>query len=86
MAGIKLNSIQDLKMVLREVDIPFFSDEQLEWYVAKCGSYNDACYELLLVKAENSSVNISGMSTEDTSSYFRKLALRYRPNNTGVLK
>lgn len=86
MADFKLNSIQDLKMVLRESDIPFFSDEELQWYVDKCGSYNGAVYELLLVKAENTSVNISGMNTEDTSSYFRRLALRYKPNNTGVLK
>ncbi len=86
MADIKLDSIQELKRVLREEDIPFFSDEQLEWYVSKFGSYNDAVYELLLVKAENTSVNIPGMSTEDTSSYFRRLALHYRGSNTGVLK
>lgn len=86
MADIKLKSIHDLKVVLREKDIPFFSDEELQWYVDKCGSYNGAVYELLLVKAENTSVNISGMSTEDTSSYFRKLSLRYKPSNTGVLK
>lgn len=82
----KISSIKDLKIILREKDIPFFSDEELEWYVDKCGSYDEAAYELLLVKAENSSVNISGMNTEDTSSYFRRLALRYKPNNTGVLK
>lgn len=86
MADIKLKSIQDLKIVLREKDIPFFNDDELQWYVEKCGSYNGAAYELLLIKAENTSVNISGMSTEDTSSYFRRIALRYRPNNTGVLK
>lgn len=86
MASIVLDSINDLKMVLREDDIPFFSDQQLEWYVSKYGSYNDALYELLLVKAENTSINISGMDTEDTSSYFRRLAARYKPSNTGVLK
>lgn len=84
--AVKLNSIQDLKMILREADIPFFSDEELEWYVSKFGSYNDAAYELLLVKAENTSVNITGMTTEDTSSYFRAIASRYKPRNTGVLK
>ena len=83
---IVLNTIEDLKIVLREQYIPFFSDSELEWYVSKCGSYNKAAYELLLIKAENSSVNISGLSTEDTSSYFRALASRYKPRNTGVLK
>lgn len=87
MAAFELNSIHDLKIVLRETDIPFFSDEELEFYVEKCGgSYNDAAYELLLRKAENTSVDIPGMSTEDTSSYFRRLALRYRGSNTRVLK
>ena len=86
MAGLSLGSISDLKRILREQDIPFFSDEDLEWYVAKCGNYNNAAYELLLVKAENSSIQISGMTTEDTSSYFRRLASMYKPSNTGVLK
>ena len=86
MADMILGSIHDLKIVLREKDIPFFSDEELEWYVDKCGSYNDAAYELLLKKSETTSVNISGMSTEDTSSYFRRLASCFKPNHTGVLK
>ena len=51
MADMILGSIHDLKIVLREKDIPFFSDEELEWYVDKCGSYNDAAYELLLKKS-----------------------------------
>lgn len=81
-----LNSIEDLKIVLREYDIPFFDDNTLQWYVDKFGSYDNAAYELLIVKAENSSLSIAGMTTEDTSSYFRRLATRYKPNNTGVLK
>lgn len=84
---ITLNSIDDLKIVLRESEIPLFSDEELQWYVNKFnGNYNRAVYELLIVKSENTGMSISGMSAEDSSSYFRRLANRYRPNNSGVLK
>ncbi len=84
---LALNSIDDLKVVLRESEIPFFDDAELQWYVDKFnGNYNRAVYELLIVKSENTGMSISGMSAEDSSSYFRRLANRYRPNNSGVLK
>ncbi len=84
---IILNSISDLKMVLRESEVQMFTNEELQWYVDKFnGNYNRAAYELLIVKSENTGVSISGMSAEDSSSYFRRLAQRYRPNNSGVLK
>ncbi len=84
---LTLNSIDDLKVVLRESEIPFFGDAELQWYVDKFnGNYNRAVYELLIVKSENTGMSISGMSAEDSSSYFRRLANRYRPNNSGVLK
>ena len=84
---LTLNSIADLKIVLRESEVQMFTDEELQWYVDKFnGNYNRAAYELLIVKSENTGVSISGMSAEDSSSYFRRLAQRYRPNNSGVLK
>lgn len=84
---LTLNSIDDLKVILRESEVQFFTDEELQWYVDKFnGNYNRAAYELLIVKSENTGVSISGMSAEDSSSYFRRLAQRYRPNNSGVLK
>lgn len=84
---LALNSIADLKVVLRESEIPFFTDTELQWYVDKFnGNYNRAVYELLIVKSENTGMSISGMSAEDSSSYFRRIANRYRPNNSGVLK
>ena len=83
---LTLNSIDDLKVVLREEEVPFFNDYELQWYVDKFnGNYNQAAYELLIVKSENTGMSISGMSAEDSSSYFRRLANRYRPNNSGVL-
>lgn len=84
---VDLNSIDDLKIVLRESEVQMFTDEELQWYVDKFnGNYNKAVYELLIVKSENTGMQIAGMSSEDSSSYFRRLANRYRPNNSGVLK
>lgn len=83
---LSLSSINDLKIILRESEIPFFSDVELQWYVDKFGGdYNRAAYELLIVKSENTGMSIAGMSADDSSSYFRRLANRYRPNNSGVL-
>lgn len=84
--NVSLESIADMKVVLLEEDIPFFSDSQLQWYVDKLGSYNAAVYECLMVKAQDTRMQIPGMSTNDTSAYFRRTARRYRPNNTGTLK
>lgn len=81
-----MENLEGLKIVLREEDVPFFSDKQLEFYLRKNGGdYNKTAYECLLVKAENTSLSISGLSTGDTSKYFRRLAARYRPHNSGVL-
>lgn len=79
--------LRELKIVLREKDIPFFNDDELSFYFAKNkGDFNKTVYECLLVKSENTALNISGLTTADSSNYFRRLASRYRPNNSGVLK
>lgn len=80
-------SIDRMKTILREADIPFFSDEDLQFYLDENnGDENAAIYQCLLVKAEDTTLSISGISAADTSMYFRRLASRYRPNNSGVLK
>lgn len=81
-----INSIDELKLILREDDIPFFTDEQISKYIALYETLDLALYAMLMVKAENTQMRIAGMSTQDTSSYFRKLARQYRPNNSGILK
>lgn len=81
-----ISSIDELKIVLREGDIPFFSDDELQFYLRKNGGdYEATAYECLCVKAEDSTIKITGLSTPDMSKYFRRLALRYRPNHSGVL-
>ena len=81
-----INSIDELKLILREDDIPFFTDEQISKYITLYETLDLALYAMLMVKAENTQMKIAGMSTQDTSSYFRKLARQYRPNNSGILK
>lgn len=82
-----MSSLEELKIVLREKDIPFFTDEQLEFYVKENGGdYRAAAYQCLLIKAENTSLEASGLVLGDSSAYFRRLASQYRPNNSGILK
>ena len=81
-----MSSIQDLKIVLREEQVPFFSDDELQFYLNENnGDYKATAYQCLLIKAENTTLSISGLSTADTSTYFRRLASRYRPRNSGIL-
>ena len=81
-----MNSLADLKIVLREEDIPFFSDAELEFYLRENkGDYSATAYQCLTIKAENTTLSISGLSAADTSTYFRRLASRYRPRNSGIL-
>ena len=82
-----MDTLDRLKTVLRERDIPFFSDEDLAFYLEKNGNDFDAtAYECLIVKSEDSTVQLSGLTTADTSNYFRRLASRYRPYNSGILQ
>lgn len=82
-----MEPLDELKLILREKEIPFYSDEQLNYYLKKHnGSIDLAAYDTLLIKAEDTTLSVSGLSTADTSKYFRRLAARYKPNNSGILK
>lgn len=81
-----MSSIEDLRIVLRESQTPFFSDEELQFYLSENGGdFSKTAYQCLLIKAENTTLTISGLTTADTSLYFRRLASRYRPRHSGVL-
>lgn len=82
-----MTTLEKLKIILRESDVPFFTDEELNLYLRENnGDYDATAYQCLLIKAEDTSMSISGMNLSDSSKYFRRLAARYRPNNSGVLK
>ena len=67
-----MSSLEDLKIVLREEDVPFFSDKQLEFYLKENkGDYRATAYQCLLIKAEDTTLSVSG---------------QYRPSNSRVLR
>ena len=82
-----MTALDELKLVLREGEIPFYSDQELEYYLNKHnGNLNDTAYECLIVKSENTALTLAGLTIQDSSNYFRRLADRYRPRHSGVLK
>ena len=80
-----VETLDRLKFILRESEMPMFTDEELQSYLDNSDSFELALYELLLLKSENTGLQISGRTIQDTSSYFRRLAQTYRPHNSGVL-
>lgn len=80
-----MEDLAKLKFILRESEMPMFTDEDLQNYLDSCDSFETALYELLLLKSENTSVQLQGLTLQDTSEYFKRLALTYRPHNSGVL-
>ena len=80
------NVIEKIKIEIREHQCPYFEDEDIEYYLQKNNNdVNATIYELLLIKAEDSTITVSGMTTDDTSGYFRRLASRYKRFNSGIL-
>lgn len=80
-----VETLDRLKFILRESEMPMFTDEELQNYLDNSESFELALYELLMLKSENTGLQISGLTIQDTSSYFRRLAQTYRPHNSGVL-
>ncbi len=80
-----VETLDRLKFILRESEMPMFTDEELQSYLDNSDSFELALYELLMLKSENTGLQISGLTIQDTSSYFRRLAQTYRPHNSGVL-
>lgn len=82
-----MTDIERMKIILKESDATYFTDDDLQFYIDENnGNVNNAIYQCLLVKSENSTMSVSGMSSQDTSSYFKRLASKYRPNNSGILR
>lgn len=78
-------TLDRLKFILRESEMPMFSDQDLQEYLDNSESFEMALYDLLLLKSENTGLHVSGLNIQDTSSYFRRLAQTYRPHNSGLL-
>ncbi len=75
-----------LKNILREDKIPYFFDDELEAMLDSGRDFNTIVYRCLIIKSEDTSLSLSGLTVGDSSSYFKRLAKMYKPNNSGVLK
>ena len=81
-----MDALETLKRILREDDIPFFTDDQLNFYLSQnSGEVRGAAYQCLLVKAEDTTLSFSGLNTSDTSKYLLSLDSEYRRFHSGVL-
>nr|UVY52223.1 MAG: hypothetical protein [Bacteriophage sp.] len=81
-----MTDIEIIKKEIRESQAPYFDDDDFSYYLQKNnGDVNATIYEMLIIKSEDSTISVSGLSTSDTSSYFKRLASRYRRYNSGIL-
>ena len=82
-----MGEIQELKMILREETSPFFTDEEIAYYLEKNnGNINSTAYECLLLKAEDDSIALpGGLTLANNSEYWLRLAKKYKPNGSRIL-
>lgn len=81
------NILNEIKIKSREKQLPYFDDSEIEFWYNDCNeNINDTVYKLLILKSQDTTLSISGLSTNDTSNYFKRLASKYRRFNTGILK
>ena len=82
-----MGEIQELKLILREETSPFFTDEEIAYYLNKSnGNVNNAAYECLLLKAEDDSMQLpGGLTLANNSEYWLRLAKKYKPNGSRIL-
>lgn len=83
---VTTEGMDKLKTALRESTMPLLSDEELCDLLESAESLDEAIYRGAILKSENTALQVSGMSTADTSSYFLRIARMHRPNNSGILR
>ena len=82
-----MTEIERIKKEVCEDRAPYFEEDDFQYYLDKNNGDVDATiYEMLIIKSEDSSISVSGLTTKDTSSYFKRLASRYKQFNSGSLK
>ena len=82
-----MTEIERIKKEVREEQAPYFEETDFQYYLDKNNGNVDATiYEMLIIKSEDSTISVSGLTTHDTSSYFKRLASRYKQFNSGALK
>lgn len=75
-----------IRKEIRESQSPYFEEDDFLHYLKKNnGDVNATIYEMLIIKSEDSTISVSGLTTQDTSTYFKRLASRYKPFNSGIM-
>lgn len=86
MAARTSTLIAQLKGILRESEVPFFDDAELELQLSMADNDVDtAAYRCCIIKAEHCSLSISGLSLADSADYWLRLAQMYRPCCTTIV-
>lgn len=84
-----MTDVEKIKFIMKEIrehQAPYFEEDDFPHYLNKNnGDVNATIYEMLIIKSEDSTISVSGLNTQDTSAYFKRLASRYKPFNSGVL-
>lgn len=81
-----MDSLETLKLNIMEKQYPYFSDEELlQRLELNNGDVKQTSYDCLIIKAESTGLSVSGLTTKDSSSYFKMLASKYVSTNSGVL-
>lgn len=81
-----MTDIERIKKEIREAQSPYFDEDDFQYYLDKNhGNVDATIYEMLIIKSEDSTISVSGLSTHDTSAYFKRLASRYKSFNSGEL-
>lgn len=81
-----MDSLETLKLNIMEKQYPYFTDEELlQRLELNNGDVRQTSYECLIIKAESTGLSVSGLTTKDSSSYFKMLASKYVTTNSGVL-
>lgn len=81
-----VEKLRRIKKEIRDDQSPYFEESDFEYYLNKNnGDVNATIYEMLIIKSEDSTISVSGLTTQDTSAYFKRLASRYKPFNSGIM-
>ena len=79
--------LAQLRINLREEQVPFFDDMELQRQLERADfDVYLASYRCLIIKAEECSLSVSGLSIADSSAYWLRLAAMYRPIGTTIVK
>ena len=64
------NEMSRIKKILLEDDVQYFTDDDIQFYVDENkGNIDCAIYQMLIIKSEDTTISVSGLSTTSTSSY-----------------